>query len=135
EAVAAGVPVGRIAGVSLVVEDGDGYGLGVGRGSGEFAPASACPPDLLADLAFAGSVDAGGAGRIGCCDLGGLAVGIEENSALLGWGLEEVSDAHAEQAFLVVVEGDGREGFEGDGHVDGARRLTGDGGAREDVAR
>src|ERR1017187_9978351 len=75
QAVSAGVPVGGIAGVSGVVEDGDGLGLAglvsnCRGGSGELAPAAARAPDGIANLAFTCAIDAAGSCGIGCRDLG-----------------------------------------------------------------
>src|SRR5208283_1679185 len=85
EAIVAGVPVGWVVGVCGVVEDGDGFGLAVGGGGGELAPLSARTPGGVADLAFAGAVDAGGTGG-GSRDGGCNAVGVAEGLGLGGGG-------------------------------------------------
>src|ERR1039458_9613051 len=134
KAIVAGVPVGWVVGVSGVVEDRNGFSLAVGGGARELAPLAARAPGIIADLAFAGAVDAGGAGG-GSCDGGCYAVGIAEGLGLCGGRLEKVGDADAEQPVFVVVEDGGFEGFERDRHVDGAGGLAVDGELREDVAR
>src|ERR1017187_2319046 len=133
EAIVAGVPVGGVVGVSGVVQDGDGFSLTVGGGAGQLAPAAARAPGGVADLAFAGAVDAGSAGGRSR-DRGCNAVGVAEGLGLCGGRFEEVGDAETQHAVLVVVEDDGRNGFEGHGHVDGAGGFAVDRDLGEDVA-
>src|ERR1017187_2108066 len=134
KAIVAGVPVGWVVGVSGVVEDRNGFSLAVGGGARELAPLAARAPGIIADLAFAGAVDAGGAGG-GSCDGGCYAVGIAEGLGLCGGRLEKVGDADAEQPVFVGGESGGFEGLERDRHGDGPGWLAVDGELREDVAR
>src|SRR5262245_10654893 len=106
EAVAARVPVGRVAGVLRVVEhqQHDVLALDLAR---ERAPAAARAPDLVARQAFAARVAAGHAGVVEHGNGGRLARGVGEDLRLVGGLLEPARHAQAEDAFLVVGEGDG----------------------------
>src|SRR5665213_4472875 len=130
EAVSAGVPVGGVAGVAGVVDDGDGGSVGAGV-AGERTPAAAGGPDGSALDAFAGEVDAGCGFGVGRGDLGGVAVGVHENTALFVGRFEPVGDTHSEKALFVVVEDGLVERGEGDGLVDGALAVA----LAEDVLR
>ena len=120
EPVAAGVPVGRVAGVFGMVEDGDDDCFTLWIGAGEGTPAASGGPDGVALFAFAGEVDARSSGSAGALDFGLAAVSVGEDATLFVGGLEPAGYADAHEAFLVVVEDGAVQGFEADFLVDGA---------------
>src|SRR5260221_7072975 len=88
-----------------MVEDGDGDRL-VAELAAEIAPAAARAPGRIAFFAFAGEIDTVYAGVVELSDGGRAAIAVGEDFWLVGGSFQRASDAHAENAFLVVVEDD-----------------------------
>src|SRR5258708_4553232 len=88
-----------------MVEDGDGDRL-VAELAAEIAPAAARAPGRIAFFAFAGEIDAVYAGVVELSDGGRAAIAVGEDFWLVGRSFQRAIDAHAENAFLVVMEDD-----------------------------
>src|SRR5258708_39161933 len=86
-----------------MVEDGDGDRL-VADLAAEIAPAAARAPGSIAFCALAGEIDTVYAGVVELSDGGRAAIAVGEDFWLVGESFQRPSDAHAEHAFLVVVE-------------------------------
>ena len=74
---------------------------------------------------------AGSIRGVGSLYFGGSPICVHKNAALFVGRFEPVGDAHAEEAFLVVVEDNTVEGLESDDLVDGTGVIA----ARKNIAR
>src|SRR5690348_10331845 len=99
------MPISREAGIRGMIEYGDGDRL-ITELAAQVAPAAARAPNGVAFLPFAGQVDSIDAGVIELRNGGRTAAGIRENLGLVGGRFQCAGDAHAEDAFLIVVEDD-----------------------------
>src|SRR5258708_27899630 len=88
-----------------MVENGDRNRL-VADLAAQIAPAAARAPGRVSLLAFAGEIDAVYAGVVELSDGGRAAIAVGEDFWLVGRSLQRASEAHAEHAFLVVMEDD-----------------------------
>src|SRR5260221_11855671 len=86
-----------------MVENGDRNRL-VADLAAQIAPAAARAPGRVSLLAFAGEIDAVYAGVVELSDGGRAAIAVGEDFWLVGGGFQRATDAHAENAFLIVME-------------------------------
>src|SRR4029077_20973166 len=104
-AIAAGVPVRGKARIRGVVKYSDGDRL-ITELAAEIAPAAARAPSGIPFLSFAGQVDPTDASVVELGDGGRPAAGIGEDFGLVGGSFQGARHAHAEHAFLIVIEDD-----------------------------
>lgn len=114
EAVAAGMPIGRVAGISGVVDDDDAEGI-VSFFAIEHTPVAAGGPGAVACFARAGqviTVDIGGITGGYFCDIAFI---VQELAGCIAGDLQLFGDAQAEEPIFGVGEGDvGERGKGGD---------------------
>src|SRR6267154_80246 len=86
-----------------MVEDGNGHGLVVDL-AGEIAPAPTSAPGSVALSAFTGQIDAVYAGVVQLGDRGWIALCVREHFRFIAGSFQAAGNAHAQYAFLIVIE-------------------------------
>src|SRR5882757_9468803 len=97
------MPVGRKTRIRRMVEDGNGHGLVVDL-AGEIAPAPTSAPGSVALSAFTGQIDAVYAGVVQLGDRGWIALCVREHFRFIAGSFQGACNAHAQYAFLIVIE-------------------------------